>query len=346
MITFNPTALMRRNLQGLLSYTSAREQYAMETGMCFLDANENPFSSGVNRYPDPQQLALKQKLSNLKQVDQDRIILGNGSDEVLDLLIRCFCEPGLDNVICLPPTYGMYGILSSINGVEVRDVPLDLNFQPQVDEILKATDSQTKLLFLCSPNNPTGNVFNPRYVQDILKNFPGIVVLDEAYADFAQKSWLDSLSDYPNLVVLQTFSKAYGLAGIRLGAGYGAPEIIELLNKIKLPYNVNILTQQVALERLEQSDKFQEEIKSILEQRTLLKSQLETLNFVKKVYPSDANFLLVKVDDAKRRYEQFLEAGIVLRNRSSELNCEQTIRITIGLPQENSQLIQVAKNLQ
>lgn len=345
MKIFNPIALMRRDLQGLQSYTSAREQYAMETGMSFLDANENPFSSGVNRYPDPLQTALKKKLSKLKQVQEDRIILGNGSDEVLDLLIRCFCTPGEDNVICLPPTYGMYGILSRINGVELREVPLDMNFQPKVDEILKATDSQTKLLFLCSPNNPTGNAFNPQLIQSILKSFPAIVVLDEAYADFADKSWLDSLSEYPNLVVLQTFSKAYGLAGIRLGAGYASSQIIELLIKIKLPYNVNILTQQVALERLEQSDKFQEEVTSILEQRSLLKSQLEALDFVKKVYPSDANFLLVKVDDAKRRYDEFLEAGIVLRDRSSELNCEQTIRVTIGTPQENSQLIQVAENL-
>lgn len=336
---------MRRDLQDLLSYTSAREQYAMETGMCFLDANENPFSTGVNRYPDPQQSALKTKLAELKQIQENRIILGNGSDEVLDLLIRCFCEARTDNVICLPPTYGMYGILSRINGVQVREVPLNKDFQPQVDEILKVTDSKTKLLFLCSPNNPTGNVFNQEHIESILENFPGIVVLDEAYADFAEKSWLDSLSEYPNLVVLQTFSKAHGLAGIRLGAGYASPKIIQLLIKIKLPYNVNILTQQLALERLDQSDKLQKEITSILEQRSLLKTQLESLSFVQKVYPSEANFLLVKVDDAKQRYDEFLQAGIVLRNRSGELNCEQTLRITIGTPEENNRLIEVANKL-
>ena len=344
MKTFNPQALLRPNLTGLKSYSSAREEYAMETGMSFLDANENPFDSGLNRYPDPQQQALKNKLAELKQVAASKIILGNGSDELLDLLIRCFCQPGVDTVISLPPTYGMYGILSRINGVQVVEVPLTKDFQPDLDAISQAVQATTKILFLCSPNNPSGNSFEPRYITNILESFPGIVVLDEAYADFADKSWLDSLDKYPNLVILQTFSKAYGLAGVRLGAGYASEEIIRLLNKIKLPYNVNLLTQQVALERLEDSAGIDQEIQNILDQRAYLHNRLESMPFVRKIYPSDANFLLVKVDDALLRYKQFLEAGIVVRNRSGELNCEQTLRITVGTPQENDRLLKVAEN--
>ena len=343
MKTFDPRALLRENLSQLQSYSSAREEFAMETGMNFLDANENPFESGLNRYPDPQQQKLKNKLADLKQIDAGKIILGNGSDELLDLVLRCFCEPGRDSVITLPPTYGMYGILSRIHGVAVREVPLDQNFQPDVQAIFEAVDDQTKLLFLCSPNNPSGNSLETRYITRLLDSFPGIVVLDEAYADFSSGSMIEFLDDYPNLVILQTFSKAYGLAGVRLGAGYASEEIIRLLSKIKLPYNVNLLTQRVALKRLEDAEGIQREINDILDQRTYLKAQLELLPFVVKVYPSDANFLLVKVDDATSRYNQFLEAGIVIRNRSGELNCEQTLRITVGTPQENEQLLEVAK---
>lgn len=343
MKTFDPRVLLRENLSELKSYSSAREEFAMENGMSFLDANENPFESGLNRYPDPQQQNLKNKLAGLKQIAASKIILGNGSDELLDLLIRCFCEPGKDAVITLPPTYGMYGILARINGVVVREVPLDLNFQPDIHSISEAVDDHSKLLFLCSPNNPSGNSLETRYIIDLLNSFPGIVVLDEAYADFSSGSMLEFLDDYPNLVILQTFSKAYGLAGVRLGAGYASEEIVRLLSKIKLPYNVNLLTQQVALERLEDVEGIQKEIQEILDQRAYLKAQLEMLPFVQKVYPSDANFLLVKVDDAHRRYNQFLEAGIVVRNRSGELNCEQTLRITVGTSQENDRLIEVAQ---
>src|SRR5690554_1198936 len=344
MKIFNPRTLLRESLSDLQSYSSAREEFAMESGMSFLDANENPFESGLNRYPDPQQQKLKNKLAELKQIAPSKIILGNGSDELLDLVIRCFCEPGKDSVITLPPTYGMYGILSRINGVRVREVPLDPNFQPDLQAVTQAVDDRTKLLFLCSPNNPSGNRLNTESITALLDNFPGIVVLDEAYADFSSVSMLKMLDNYPNLVILQTFSKAYGLAGARLGAGYASREIIHLLSKIKLPYNVNLLTQQVALERLEDTTGIEREIKEILDQRALLKARLELLPFVQKVFPSEANFLLVKVDDAQRRYNQFLEAGIVVRNRSKELHCEQSLRITVGTPQENDRLLEVAKS--
>jgi len=344
MKIFNPRTLLRESLFDLQSYSSAREEFAMESGMSFLDANENPFESGLNRYPDPQQQKLKNKLAELKQIAPSKIILGNGSDELLDLVIRCFCEPGKDSVITLPPTYGMYGILSRINGVRVREVPLDPNFQPDLQAVTQAVDDRTKLLFLCSPNNPSGNRLNTESITALLDNFPGIVVLDEAYADFSSVSMLKMLDNYPNLVILQTFSKAYGLAGARLGAGYASREIIHLLSKIKLPYNVNLLTQQVALERLEDTTGIEREIKEILDQRALLKARLELLPFVQKVFPSEANFLLVRVDDAQRRYNQFLEAGIVVRNRSKELHCEQSLRITVGTPQENDRLLEVAKS--
>jgi len=344
MKIFNPRTLLRESLSDLQSYSSAREEFAMESGMSFLDANENPFESGLNRYPDPQQQKLKNKLAELKQIAPSKIILGNGSDELLDLVIRCFCEPGKDSVITLPPTYGMYGILSRINGVRVREVPLDPNFQPDLQAVTQAVDDRTKLLFLCSPNNPNGNRLNTESITALLDNFPGIVVLDEAYADFSSVSMLKMLDNYPNLVILQTFSKAYGLAGARLGAGYASREIIHLLSKIKLPYNVNLLTQQVALERLEDTTGIEREIKEILDQRALLKARLELLPFVQKVFPSEANFLLVRVDDAQRRYNQFLEAGIVVRNRSKELHCEQSLRITVGTPQENDRLLEVAKS--
>lgn len=344
MKIFNPRTVLRESLSDLQSYSSAREEFAMESGMSFLDANENPFESGLNRYPDPQQQKLKNKLAELKQIAPSKIILGNGSDELLDLVIRCFCEPGKDSVITLPPTYGMYGILSRINGVRVREVPLDPNFQPDLQAVTQAVDDRTKLLFLCSPNNPSGNRLNTESITALLDNFPGIVVLDEAYADFSSVSMLKMLDNYPNLVILQTFSKAYGLAGARLGAGYASREIIHLLSKIKLPYNVNLLTQQVALERLEDTTGIEREIKEILDQRALLKARLELLPFVQKVFPSEANFLLVRVDDAQRRYNQFLEAGIVVRNRSKELHCEQSLRITVGTPQENDRLLEVAKS--
>lgn len=342
MKTFDLRALLRENLANLQSYSSAREEFAMESGMSFLDANENPYESGLNRYPDPQQQQLKNRLGELKQIAPSKIILGNGSDELLDLLIRCFCEPSKDSVITLPPTYGMYGILSRINGVRVCEVPLDKNFQPDLQAISEAADDRTKLLFICSPNNPSGNSLRTESITSLIESFPGIVVLDEAYADFSSTSMLESLDRFPNLVILQTFSKAYGLAGVRLGAGYASPEIIDLLNKIKLPYNVNLLTQQVALKRLEDSADIEREIKEILDQRAQLKARLEMLPFVQKVFPSDANFLLVQVDDAHRRYNQFLEEGIVVRNRSKELHCEQSLRITVGTPQENDRLIEVA----
>lgn len=344
MKAFDITSLIRKSLREITAYSSARDEYSGGPGSILLDANENPFDNGTNRYPDPQQRLLKKELAALKGVLPQQILLGNGSDEILDLVIRCFCNPEEDNIIVLPPTYGMYGILANINGVEVREVPLGKDFQPDPEKILAAVDERTKIIFLCSPNNPTGNSFSEERIKAIVGNFNGLVVMDEAYIDFSQgDSWISSLRGYSNLFVLQTFSKAYGVAGIRLGIGYASEEIIRFLNKIKLPYNVNVLTQKAALERLGKKKNLLQEVQAILEQRSFLESRLRTMDFVDKIYPSDANFLLVKVDDANKRYGQFLEKGLVLRNRSRELNCENTLRISIGTAQENARLLEVAQ---
>lgn len=345
--TFNLQNLVRPNVAGLKPYSSARDEFK-STGedMVFLDANENPFATDVNRYPDPQQRTLKSKLATLKNVDPAGILLGNGSDEVLDLLFRAFCEPGIDNVISLPPTYGMYKVLADINNIENREILLTGDFEPDVDAILENTDANTKMLFLCSPNNPTGNSFKKENILKLLNNFKGLVVIDEAYIDFAEgESWINSLENFPNLVITQTLSKAYGLAGIRLGICYASQEIIKILNKIKPPYNVNELTQRRALKRLSDINIVEEEITGILKERELLFKVLLQVEFVEKVYPSQANFILIKVDDANKRYAQLLEKGVVIRNRSSQPLCENTLRITVGTSEENRQLIGVLKDL-
>ncbi len=346
-IQFDINLLVRDNVKGLKPYSSARDEYVSDgTDMVFLDANENPYDNGVNRYPDPQQRNLKAVLANQKGVSAHNILLGNGSDEVLDLLFRAFCEPKLDNIITLPPTYGMYKVLANINNIEEREILLTENFQPNVKSILQATDVNSKIIFLCSPNNPTGNSFSEEHILQILESFKGLVVIDEAYIDFSDKnSWIAKIKEYPNLVITQTLSKAYGLAGIRLGLCYGSEEIIGVLNKIKPPYNVNELTQKRALERVLDIDQVTSEVSSILNERANLVKELAKLEFVNKIYQTDANFVLVKVDDANLRYDQLLEKGVVVRNRSTQPLCQNTLRFTVGTQDENIKLIEVLKNI-
>jgi len=314
--------------------------------MVFLDANENPFENGVNRYPDPQQRSLKSIIAQQKGIQQGNILLGNGSDEVLDLLFRAFCEPKKDNIITLPPTYGMYKVLSGINTVENREVLLTNDFEPNVPEILKQIDSHSKILFICSPNNPSGNSFSSKTIQELLTSFPGLVVIDEAYIDFSsEQSWVSKLSEYPNLIVTQTLSKAYGMAGIRLGICIASAEIIAVLNKIKPPYNVNELTQERAIQRVSDQDSVKKEVVNILEEREKLNETLKSVPFVSKIYPTDANFILAKVDDATLRYNQLLQKGIVVRNRTTQPLCENTLRFTVGTSAENEILITALKAL-
>ncbi|MER3317379.1 MAG: histidinol-phosphate transaminase [Allomuricauda sp.] len=344
---FDLNKLVRASVSMLQPYSSARDEYVSDgSEMIFLDANENPFDNGVNRYPDPYQRSLKSLLAEQKGVSENQILLGNGSDEVLDLIYRAFCEPNKDNIITLPPTYGMYKVLAGINAVENKEVLLTANFELNVDEILETEDSNSKLLFICSPNNPTGNSFKKEGIEKLLKSFNGLVVIDEAYIDFSQdESWLPQLSMYPNLIVTQTLSKAYGLAGIRLGICYASKEIIGVLNKIKPPYNVNQLTQQRALQRVLNQDLVNQEVKQVLEERTELINALDSLDFVSELYPTDANFVLAKVDDANKRYQQLLEKQVVVRNRSTQPLCENTLRFTVGTPEENKKLIAILKEL-
>ncbi|MFD2518797.1 histidinol-phosphate transaminase [Salinimicrobium flavum] len=345
---FDLQKLVRPNVLKMQAYSSARDEFKTDgRKMTFLDANENPFENGVNRYPDPQQVRVKQVLASQKGVSEAQILLGNGSDEVLDLIFRAFCTPGIDNVITLPPTYGMYKVLADLNEVEDRKVVLRGDFQPDVEAIFQKVDKYTKLIFLCSPNNPTGNTFSETSVEKILEKFNGLVVIDEAYIDFsAEASWLGRLQEFPNLVITQTLSKAYGLAGIRLGICYASEEIISILNKIKPPYNVNELTQQKSLERLLDPEEVKNEVKLILQERGVLKTELSKMPFVKEIFPSDANFLLVRVKDAGILYRKLLGAGVVVRNRSNQELCENTLRFTVGTPEENKKLIGTLKQLE
>jgi histidinol-phosphate aminotransferase len=343
----NINNLVRENIKSLKPYSSARDEFKeFKTDMVFLDANENPFENGVNRYPDPQQNDLKAELSKLKRIPTNQILLGNGSDEVLDLIFRAFCEPKIDNIITLPPTYGMYKVLANINNIEEKEVLLTDSFEPSVKNILKVVNEHSKILFLCSPNNPTGNSFSNETVEELLTKFKGLIVIDEAYIDFSeQKSWLDRLDAFPNLIITQTLSKAYGMAGIRLGICYASSEIIAVLNKIKPPYNVNELTQKKALKRVLIKNKVKNEIEKILEQRQKLIDKLDSISFIEKIYPTDANFVLIKVDDAVKRYKQLLEKGIVIRNRTTQPLCENTLRLTIGTKSENIKLINALKEI-
>ena len=344
---FNLNKIVRESVRKLQPYSSARDEYVSDgSEMIFLDANENPFDNGVNRYPDPYQRSLKSLLAEQKELSESQILLGNGSDEVLDLIYRAFCEPNQDNIITLPPTYGMYKVLAGINAVENKEVLLTTDFEPNVNEILKVADSNSKLLFICSPNNPTGNSFKKERIEKLLESFNGLVVIDEAYIDFSKdESWLSQLKTYPNLIVTQTLSKAYGLAGIRLGICYASEEIIGILNKIKPPYNVNQLTQQRALQRVLNQDLVDQEVQQILDERDGLIKALNGLKFVEQLYPSDANFVLAKVDNANKRYQQLLEKQVVVRNRSTQALCENTLRFTVGTPEENKKLIAILKEM-
>jgi len=344
--SFSIQNLVRKTILKMKAYSSARDEFKeFETNMVFLDANENPFSNGYNRYPDPQQKLVKVLLSKQKNVSIAKILLGNGSDEVLDLLFRAFCEPNQDNIITLPPTYGMYGVLADLNAVENREVLLTDTFQPNVDEILKAVSINTKMIFLCSPNNPTGNSFSDESILFLLKNFNGLVVLDEAYIDFSSKaSWLSELEDFPNLVITQTLSKAHGLAGLRVGILYASEAIISVLNKIKPPYNLNTSSQDIALKKLAQNTLIAQ-VKMIISERESVVKSLQRIEYIQQIFPSDANFILIKVDDATRRYNQLIQKGIVVRNRTSQPLCENCIRITIGTKEENNQLINALNSL-
>jgi histidinol-phosphate aminotransferase len=339
--------LIRPTIKALKPYSSARDEFQGNSDdMVFLDANENPFENGVNRYPDPQQRTLKSLLSTIKGVTQQNILLGNGSDEVLDLIYRTFCEPNQDNIITLPPTYGMYSVLANINAIEIKSVQLDADFQPKVEDILNVANSNSKLLFLCSPNNPTGNSFEVKSIERLIDEFKGIVVIDEAYIDFSNKeSWTSRLNEFSNLIITQTLSKAHGMAGIRLGICYASEEIISVLNRIKPPYNVNILTQQKAISQLEQQGLTQNQVTNILKERDLLITKLESIDYISKIYPSDANFVLVEVDDANKRYDQLIDKGIVIRNRTTQPGCENCLRFTIGTPKENRTLIDTLKSI-
>jgi histidinol-phosphate aminotransferase len=347
-MNFNINNLVRENVKKLKPYSSARDEFEdFDTAdMIFLDANENPYQNGVNRYPDPQQASVKVVLGKMKNINPKQILLGNGSDEVLDLLFRAFCEPKIDNIISLPPTYGMYSVLANINNVENKEVLLTTDFQPQVEQILEAVDTNTKIIFLCSPNNPTGNSFSTESVTTLLEKFNGFIVIDEAYIDFSDKaSWLEKLDQYPNLIITQTLSKAYGLAGIRLGICYASAEVIGVLNKIKPPYNVNELTQLRALERLSDEAKIANEITSIIAQRTELLSVLDKVPYVDKIYPTEANFILIKVDNANKPYDELIAKGIVVRNRTTQPLCENTLRLTIGTEEENKKLMEALKSI-
>ena len=347
MNTFDINNLVRKNIQNMKPYSSARDEFKdFNTEMIFLDANENPFENGVNRYPDPQQNSVKLALADLKKINVNQILLGNGSDEVLDLLYRAFCEPNKDNIITLPPTYGMYGVLADLNAIENREIVLNSDFQPNVKSILESVDTNTKIIFLCSPNNPTGNSFSDSAISELLENFNGIIVLDEAYIDFSEReSWLAKIERYPNLVISQTLSKAFGMAGIRVGILYASASIIAIVNKIKPPYNINVLSQEKALERIMDSDKNSSDIQSIIDNKRNLLEQLSQIEFIEKIFPSDANFVLIKVDNASKRYNQLIDFGIVIRNRTTQLLCENCLRITIGTNLENEKLINVLRTL-
>jgi histidinol-phosphate aminotransferase len=348
MQEFNLENIIRDNIKKLTPYSSARSEYEGEAQV-FLDANENSLGSvlqeNFHRYPDPLQKKVKQKISSLKNVDTENIFIGNGSDEAIDLLIRAFCNPSKDNILIFPPTYGMYEVSAAINDVEVKKVLLNENFELNISAIKNQIDLNTKIIFICSPNNPTGNSFQQQDVRTLLSDFKGIVVIDEAYIDFSEKlSLLKNLSAYPNLVILQTLSKAWALAGLRIGMAFASEPIIQILNKIKPPYNISAATQKLALYVLGDEEKAYKKIKIIKQEKEKLKEDLKSFDFIKKVYPSDTNFLLIKVDDATFLYNYLLSKNIVVRNRSNQPLCENCLRITIGTPEENISLLQALKN--
>ena len=339
--------LVRENIKNLKPYSTARDEFKGQASV-FLDANENsygsPLPANYNRYPDPLQLDLKDAISKIKGVPIENTFLGNGSDEAIDLLFRAFCNPGKDNVIVLPPTYGMYEVSANINDVEIRKVSLLPNFQLDMEKIAETIDKNTKLIFICSPNNPTGNSINREDIETILANFKGIVVVDEAYINYArQKTFIQELTEYANLVVLQTFSKAWGLAALRLGMAFSSRKVIDVLNKIKPPYNINQATQDLAFEALKNIAQVNDWIKESVAERDRLSTVLNTLDIAKKVYPSDANFILVEVTDATQIYDSLVDEGIIVRDRSKVTLCEGCLRITVGTKEENDKLLSILK---
>jgi len=337
---FNLTNLVRPNIRGMKAYSSARDEYTSKEGV-FLDANENPFPSAVNRYPDPYQRELKEELAKVKGVETNQIIVGNGSDEVLDLLFRAFCVPGKDTVVTIKPSYGMYDVLAQTNDVKLIEVPLDAAFNLNGESILESAKG-AKMIILCSPNNPTGNLLNRNVILDLLRKFSGIVVIDEAYIDFSNgKTFLQELNNYPNLVVSQTMSKAYGMAGIRVGLGFGNVEVIDILNKLKPPYNVNELSQKFALARLKDVKQVASEVMQVLLERSRLLALLKENKHVAHIYRTDANFILFKVENANDVYNHFAKNKVVVRNRTNQFGCENCLRVTIGTHEENERFIQV-----
>lgn len=348
-MSFDLNSLLRPHIAKLQPYTSARDEYTGKEGV-FLDANENPFGSiteqDFNRYPDPYQSALKEEIAKIKQVRPTQIFLGNGSDEAIDLLYRAFCNPGKDNVILLPPTYGMYEVSANINDVEIRKVSLTEDFQLQPEKILAAADSNSKILFICSPNNPSANKAKREEILFLLKNFKGLVVVDEAYIDFSDEpSFTSELDNFANLLVMQTFSKAWGLASLRLGMAFASEEIIRILNKIKPPYNISGLTQETVLAAITNKTKVDKMIMEILDERDFLQSELEKLAFVQKIHPSHANFLLVKIPNANQVYDELIEQKVIVRNRAKVLLCEDCLRITVGTREENEKFLEALKNV-
>ncbi|MFA6947202.1 MAG: histidinol-phosphate transaminase [Pedobacter sp.] len=347
---FNLENILRKNIKELVPYSSARDEFKGEASV-YLDANENsfgsPLSESYNRYPDPLQLKVKQRLTEIKGVPPQNIFLGNGSDEAIDILFRAFCNPGIDNVITVPPTYGMYEVSANINDVEVRKIRLRPDYQLNMEGIAEAIDEHTKIIFICSPNNPTGNSIDRQDIETILANFNGLVVIDEAYINYSkQKTFIQELTEYANLVVLQTLSKAWGLAGLRIGMAFASEEIIEVFNKVKPPYNINEASQKLALEALQNVDQVNDWIKQTVAEREKLVAELSLLSLVIKIYPSDANFILVKTTDPKGIYQFLVKNGIIVRDRSKVELCEGSLRITVGRPEENELLINALKSFQ
>ena len=347
---FNLQNLLRKNIKELVPYSSARDEFKGEASV-YLDANENsygsPLNESFNRYPDPLQFKVKKRLSEIKGVPPRNIFLGNGSDEAIDILFRAFCNPGSDNVITVPPTYGMYEVSANINDVEARKIKLTTNFQLNMEGIAEAIDEHTKIIFICSPNNPTGNSINRDDMETLLANFNGLVVIDEAYINYSrQKTFIQELTEYSNLVVLQTLSKAWGLAGLRVGMAFASEEIIEIFNKVKPPYNINEASQLLALQALQNVEQVNNWIKETVAEREKLKLELNTLESVLTIYPSDANFILVKTIKPKEIYQFMVNRGIIIRDRSKVELCEGCLRITIGTPNENELLIEAFKNFE
>ena len=345
--SINIDALTRPTIQAMQAYRSARSEFvASDREMILLDANENPFETGLNRYPDPMQTELKERVAKVKAVAPSHIFLGNGSDELINLLMVAFCEPKEDEILLVPPTFGMYQVSANLNGVACAEVPLISGFQLNVSEILAQATDRTKMIFIPTPNNPTGNRFPMKDIKAIVAGFPGLVVVDEAYAEFSPgETAIDWLADYHNVVVLQTFSKAQGLAGARVGMAFAHPDIIGVLNKIKAPYNLNILSQQAVFDRLDNADAVANEVQLMLKEKKVLVTKIQKLRLVKEIFPSDANFILIRVDDSQLRYKQLIDKGIVVRNPSNQYACENTLRISIGTAAQNKALIAAFKTM-